>query len=65
MMNMNELSNLLLHYGRVTSDISFTINEKFGNHYNHYTRVRTFIYNGKPFYHVMVNGEVKECFELK
>lgn len=65
MMNMNELSNVLLHYGRVTSDISFTINEMFGNCTNYYTRVRTFIYNGKPFYHVMVNGEVKECFELK
>lgn len=65
MMNMNELSNLLLHYGRVTSDISFTINDYYTRVNDYYTRVRTFIYNGKPFYHVMVNGEVKECFELK
>lgn len=61
-MNMNELSDLLLHYGRKTTDISFKescATEDF------FTRIRTFAYNGKHFYHIMVNGQVTECFELQ
>lgn len=61
MMNTNQLSELLLHYGRITSDISFS--ENVGNEKS-LTRIRTFSYNGKHFYHHMVNGIVVECFEL-
>lgn len=63
MMDMNELSNLLLHYGRATSDLEFR--EYEGTMVELFTRVRTFIYNGRHFYHVMCNGKVVECFELK
>lgn len=61
-MTTENLSNLLLHYGRITSDINFE--EKIGDK-TYYTRVRTYIYNNRHFYHLMVNGEVNECFELK
>lgn len=62
MMNMNELSNLLIHYGRKITDLSFK--EECANEVYH-VRIRTFAYNGKIFWHQMVNGDVTECFELK
>jgi len=62
-MTMNELSNFLLHYGRVTSDIS--LKETCDDGTKYYVRIRTFVYNDKHYYHMMVNGEVSECFELK
>ena len=62
-MKMNELSNLLSHYGRVTTDANFC--EEILKGVKSYTRIRTFAYNGKHFYHHMVDGEVTECFELK
>lgn len=63
MMNMNELSDLLLHYGRKTTDANFV--EEILDGVKSYTRIRTFAYNGKHFYHHMVDGVVTECFELK
>lgn len=62
MMNTEELSNLLLHYGRKTSDIEF---HEYVGREEYHTRIRTFIYNSKHFYHIMCNGEVIDCFELK
>lgn len=62
MMSQKELSNLLLHYGRKTSDISFS--EVVGEE-RIYSRIRTYVYNGRHFYHMMCNGELNECFELK
>lgn len=61
-MTKENLSNLLLHYGRKTSDIAF---HEYVAKEEYHTRIRTFIYNGKHFYHIMCNGEVHECFELK
>lgn len=57
-MTTENLSNLLLHYGRLTTDIE--IKEDNG-----YVRIRTYSYNGKQFYHHMYNGTLVECFELK
>lgn len=57
MMNEEQLSNLLLHYGIITSDIE--TKEEDG-----YRRIRTFRYNGKCFYHHMFNGELIEIFEI-
>lgn len=59
--SIEDLSKVLLRYGRITTDIEF--NEIIAN-VNYKTRIRTFIYNNKHYYHLMVNGIVNECFEL-
>ena len=61
-MTSENLSNLLLHYGRKTSDIEF---HGYIANTEYHTRIRTFVYNGKHFYHLMCNGELVEVFELK
>lgn len=63
MMNTKQLSELLLHYGRIITDDEF---EKiYDNGYIQICRIRIFSYNGKHFYHNMINGKVIKCFELK
>lgn len=61
-MKIENLANLLLHYGNRTTDIEFK--EELGGQI-YYNRVSTYTYNGKIFYLHLVNGEVIECFELK
>lgn len=58
---LSKASYVLLHYGKLTSDAEFKENI---NNIIYHTRIRTFIYNNRHYYHCMVNGKVKEIFEL-
>lgn len=62
MMNTRELANLLVHYGRRTSDVQF---HEYVANMEYHTRISTYIYNSRHFYLAMCNGEIIECFELK
>lgn len=60
-MTKDNLSNLLLHYGTIINDNDLQLQK---NSYGDYHRIRIFRYNGKLFYHSMLNGVVLECYEL-
>lgn len=63
---MNKVNNEqdLLRYGEYLTDDELM--EKFGwERIAKFTRIRTIKYEGKIYYHKMVNGDCIECKELK
>lgn len=66
MMNVEELSNLLLHYGNILANQSFqSIRSERNECVIDNVTIRIISYNQKLFYHFMVNGTVLYCYELK